>query len=139
MPLSPDDLHDDPGLRAELEAARAWGVPWRRWSGWEPAEVTTYEYDDAGRLIRSTTVREAEWNEVDRGAALALQAYEAGLCGGCGQPTSQSMDPDTQFRWRGKLLAQCHACYALGAYRDALEKQEQPQPQSLRLGVVLPD
>jgi hypothetical protein len=133
------DLEGNPGLRAELEAARACGVPWRRWAGWEPAEVTTYEYDDDGRLIRSTTVREAEWGEVDRGAMLALAAYEASICTGCRQPMSQSMDPDTQFKWRGQILAQCHACYAVGAYHDDLQKQDQPQIQSLRLGAVLRD
>jgi len=39
--------------------------------GWEPGEVTTFEYDDAGRMIRAVTVREPEFSDWDRAALLA--------------------------------------------------------------------
>lgn len=117
------DLARDPALRAELQAARALGIPWRRWAGWEPAEVTTHEYDDAGRLIRSTTVREAEWGELDRGAMLALAAYEADLCSGCSQPLEDATKPENEELWVGEVTARCHSCTAAEILREQLEKR----------------
>ena len=44
--------------------------------GWEPGEVTTFEYDDDGRMIRAVTVREAEFSDWDRAALLADRARD---------------------------------------------------------------
>jgi hypothetical protein len=115
------DLAGDAALRAELTTARAWGVPWRRWAGWEPAEITTYEYDDAGRLIRATTVREPEWGEVDRAAAIELAAYEADLCPGCKQPQADALAHEE--RWVAEVTARCHSCTAAEILREKLEKR----------------
>lgn len=135
------DLAGNLGLRAELAAARACGVPWRRWAGWEPTEVTTYEYDDAGRLIRSTTVREAEWGEADRGAMLALQAYEAQVCGGCGEHLAESTAAENEERWSAQIAARCHACTAVEILREKIEKQVEQkavaQPGALLIRPVL--
>jgi hypothetical protein len=135
------DLAGDPGLRAELEAARAWGVPWRRWAGWEPTEVTTFEYDDAGRLIRAETVREAEWGELDRGAAMALAEYEAGLCSGCRHPLVETCLPENEERYVGEVTGRCHRCTALEILRekvaDGVERKAMMQPSALLLGVRL--
>jgi hypothetical protein len=54
--------------------------------GREPVEVTEYEYDDAGRMVRSTTIREPEWTEQDTAEVFALAAHRATLCPCCGLP-----------------------------------------------------
>jgi hypothetical protein len=135
------DLAGDPGLRAELEAARAWGVPWRRWAGWEPAEVTEFEYDDAGRVVRATTVREPEWGEVDRGAARTLAEYEADLHDGCGQHLALATAAENEERWGAEVVARCHACTAVDILRDKLEEQVEQkalmQPGALLIRPVL--
>lgn len=135
------DLVGNPGLRAELEAARSWGVPWRRWAGWEPAEVTTYEYDDAGRLVRSMTVREAEWGELDRAAAMSLMDYEASVCHGCKQPLADATDIGNEERWTAEVTARCHSCTAAEILREKIEKQVEQktvsQPAALQIRTLL--
>lgn len=54
-----------------------------------------YEYDDAGRVVRSVTTREAEWTEQDRAELLALAVYRAGLCPcGCGHRYADTTSPE---------------------------------------------
>lgn len=74
-------------------------MSWRRWLGWEPTEVTTYEYETiAGpdgpraRLVRSVTVRETEWDDESRDLAEALVHLEGDACPGCGHPLSESLE-----------------------------------------------
>lgn len=45
--------------------------------------------------------------------AQALTQYEALLCGGCGQPSWLSMDPDNERRWFAPLPSRCYACTAI--------------------------
>lgn len=47
--------------------------------------------DDAGHLVSSTP--ESEWDEVEQGLMLGLAEYEAGLCGRCGSPVTETTDP----------------------------------------------
>lgn len=54
------------GERDEAAIALSLGISPRRWQGWEPAEVSSLEYDDQGRLTRIITVREPEWSAHDR-------------------------------------------------------------------------
>lgn len=82
----------------------------RRFLGWEPERVTTYFYDDAGRLVRSVTVTEPEWDDEERAWAYALTDVEAEMCpGGCGQPLAEStaVGADEDY---DVLFVQCHAC-----------------------------
>lgn len=59
--------------------------------GREPVETTVYEYDEAGRLVRSVTTREPEWTEQDTAEILALVEYRAMLCPcGCGFLTEET-------------------------------------------------
>lgn len=44
--------------------------------GWEPGEVTSFEYDDEGRVVRAVTVREPEFSDWDRAALLADRARD---------------------------------------------------------------
>lgn len=90
---------------------------------------TTYEYDN-GRLVRSTTVHEAEWTDVDRALALALVAVEKGLCPcGCGQPIAVAWDPMQDGRFAVNTDTQCYA-------RKTLEDWRQSDGQHVQPGVL---
>lgn len=67
----------------------------RRFMGWEPAEVTTFEYD-GDRLVRSVTVREPEFNSRERSLILAHLAHKADE-GPYGIPLSHATDPERRF------------------------------------------
>lgn len=54
---------------------------------------------------------EALWLEEDRDIAVALALIDAEACSGCGQPTSESMDPANEYAYRIDLV-RCHACAA---------------------------
>lgn len=60
-------------------------------SGWEPAEVTRYEYDADGRIVSSVTEREPEWCRADVEALIAF--LEMGRVGPHGQPMSEATSP----------------------------------------------
>jgi hypothetical protein len=83
-------LRDHGEARAELEAARAWGVSRKRFLGWEPRTTTEHAYDEDGRLLRSVTTTEPEWDDTERAYAITLLDLEADLCNGCGQPLSET-------------------------------------------------
>jgi len=123
----------DPALRGMLEAARAWNVSPRRFLGWEAAAVTTYEYDLTGRLIRSVTLPEAEWDQDDRDLALSLLAYEAELCPGCRQPLAQTTAAGNEYRYRSGPAIRCHRCTA--SQQAAAAYQDSPSPEALFIPV----
>src|SRR5690606_39172952 len=87
-------LNDSPELRARVETARRLGISLRRLNGWSPRRETTYEYDDKGRLVRSETWEEPEWNELERAYMLALAEWEAGRCQMCGGDPGECQSPD---------------------------------------------
>ena len=60
-------------------------------SGWEPGEVTRYEYDEDGRLSAAVTEREPEWCRADVEAMIAY--LEMGRVGPHGQPMSEATSP----------------------------------------------
>lgn len=45
--------------------------------------------------------------------ALALATYEADLCSGCGQPMTESMDPENERGYVAPPPHRCHACTAV--------------------------
>lgn len=69
----------------------------RRLSGWEPAEVTTYEYD-GDLLVRSVTVREPEWSPDEVVNQLAAVRLEADM-GSHGVSMSEATDPAFAGKW----------------------------------------
>lgn len=88
--------------------------------GREPVEVTEYEYDAAGRLIRAVTTRESEWLPEDRAEALALAAYRASLCpSGCGQPVGESTSHYEDGPEYHAKATTCRACAALAEAQRA--------------------
>lgn len=110
--------------------------------GWEPS--TTYEHDDAGRLIRSTP--EAEWNDHQLALMVALEEYEAGLCKRCGTALEESTDPAHDFN---NPLAtavympapgtpiQCHCCAALERSEQQTNQQNPQFPAAIMHAVQL--
>jgi hypothetical protein len=82
----------------------------RRFLGWEPRRVTTFVYDENGRLEQAITVTEPEWDDEERGWAYAHADLAAEMCpGGCGHPLSESAAVGADDDYRAKSL-QCHAC-----------------------------
>ena len=60
-------------------------MPGSQLDGREPAQVTEYQRDEAGRLVRSVTTTEPRWTDRDVAELLALAEYRASLCPcGCG-------------------------------------------------------
>lgn len=128
------DLVNEPGTLAELRAARAWGVSWSRWCGTRPTTTTTYEYED-GRVVRTVTVADPDWTDLDRRAALALAQYEQDLCGGCGQPMSETTKADNDGRYVPMAAVRCHFCTAAEIGRTAY--QDNSQASALHVPVRL--
>ena len=72
--------------------------------------VTSYEYDDAGRVRR--TVTSSPWGTEDRALMLALRMYEGTLCPRCGEPkaTAWHMDNEGHFAVTAEYV--CNPCTA---------------------------
>lgn len=107
-----------------MKAAQQLGISLRRFEGWTPAEVTTHEYDD-GRLVRSVTTVESEWDDTQQDWMLALLEYEAGICRGCGQPMHLSTVEDHD--WQVDPIR----CWTCDAIAQAQEKDKRLRPQAL--------
>lgn len=61
---------------------------------------------------------EPEWDETNRAWALALAEVEADSCHGCGQPLSQTTDPDAEGAYEVPAPTRCHACTTLHIHQD---------------------
>ncbi|GAA1148394.1 hypothetical protein GCM10009651_36330 [Microbacterium natoriense] len=71
----------------------------RRLLGWEPGEITTFEYDDADRLVRAVTVREPEFSAWDRAVLLADAVDSKAPRGAHGLLLSEVTKPENQFAY----------------------------------------
>lgn len=130
MSESPQDPVDriagDRALRDHLIAARGWTGPSpSRFLG-RPVR-TDYVLDEHGRVIGSVT--EPDWTDDDRDLALALLAYEASLCHGCGHPLAETTRPEAEEAYVAEAM-RCHRCTA--AEQEAESYRDNPQPGSLR-------
>jgi len=95
-----------------------------------------YEYDEQGRMTRSVSRSEAEWDQDQRDMVLALTEAERGECAGCGQPLGESTDPENEGRYRVDPPTRCHGCNALQiAYEKA---KDYKHPEALRWNAHLP-
>jgi hypothetical protein len=97
------DLRADPGARAELEAARAWGVSWSVFTGQEPPG--------------------ARWTEQDTAGALALAELEASICSGCKGFLPETTDARNEFAYQTSPPIRCHRCTHLEMIRDTYADQ----------------
>lgn len=73
--------------------------------------LTTYEYDDQGRVTRAYTA--SAWTEEDRALMLARDHYRRSLCPGCGQPKDTAWHPDNEGWFEVTQTFECHACTAM--------------------------
>lgn len=100
----------------------------RRLSGWEPSEITRFEYDDAGRMVAAVTTREPEFAPDDVAVLLASRQKEREV-GPHGIPmavaTDPAMKPKIRVDMRVDFVAQ-----ALAAKRKQYEKDYPHQDQS---------
>jgi len=62
--------------------------------------VKRYEYDDAGRLVRSVSIPESEWSPEDVALLVSSRIAEREL-GPHGIPMSEAMDPANQWAFTG--------------------------------------
>ena len=131
MATPAERVASDPGLRRLVEVARSWGVSPSVFSG-RPL-ITSYVYDDLGRMVSSAT--ESSWTEDDRDLAAGLVEWEANLCGGCRRPLTETTDPQNEERYDAKVAARCHCCTAVDIAQNAL--QERQHPGALMLSVEL--
>jgi len=73
--------------------------------------------------VRSVTTRESEWDEQQRGFVLALLAYEAQVCHGCGGWLPETTDGDNDGRYHVDIPGRCYRCTAIHKKQDEYEKQ----------------
>jgi uncharacterized protein with PIN domain len=83
-----------------------------------PAETITVEYDDQDRVARLVVDREPEWTEEDVGWATAHLEELADRCPGCGEPLSETADPEAEGEYETPLPTRCHACTPLEQQKD---------------------
>lgn len=97
----------------------------KRFCGWVPAMVTEHEYDDRGRVIRSVTRSEVEWDDGQRMWMLALAHYEASLCRKCGHDLHDTTSGDDTVMWLAETPIECASCSALARAERKFTKRQQ--------------
>lgn len=106
--------------------------------GWEP--TTTYEHDDAGRLVSSRP--EVEWDDTERAWMLGLAEYEETLCPLCGLPSEQCQAASAENLAEAGLPIRCHVATARAQraekYKDAEQASALLFPARLREPVADP-
>jgi len=114
-------------FRARVELAERLGVPPSQLDGRESAEITVYEYDADGRLVRSMTTREPLYTEQDRAELLALGVYRDGLCSVCGGPAAECQSHEnTGLTFKPSRL-RCRRTDAVMAAQSALQNTDRPE------------
>ncbi|WP_191564970.1 hypothetical protein [Janibacter melonis] len=83
-------------------------------------------------MIRGRRAPGKKWTRLDWLGLVALEAFEADLCPGCGQPRTYSTDDDAHRRYSVEDVT-CHACAELE------RKQEQRKPRPGRKSFPVPD
>lgn len=84
-------------------------------------------YDAAGRVTRTVTRREVEWDDDQRAMMLAYQAHMADTCSGCGNTLTETTDPAAEGTYTVPLPRRCHACTPLLAKMGEYDKAQQRQ------------
>ena len=107
-------------------------MPVKEFDGWTPEWVTEYEYDAAGRLVRSVTrMAEPRWDERSQAEILALGRYRS-LVHECGGYLPDTTAPDADERYKADEPVRCHLCTARYAAQAAhLDGPHSPHPQAL--------
>ncbi len=63
-------------------------------------------------MVKLVTTTEVEWDDTQRNWMLALAAWRASRCPGCGGDLAETTNPDNQNRYLTEAL-RCHRCTAL--------------------------
>lgn len=118
------------------------GVAPKRLYGWEPAETTTFEYDDDGRLIRSVTRREPEFDEIQTAMLFGYMDIEADT-GRFGERISEAMSPEADPNNRdGSYMYVADPLpvinWAAKTKLDAEEAYKQKYPDANMNGLIFP-
>lgn len=109
------------------------GVSVRRFLGWEPGEVTSFEYDDDGRVVRAITVREPEFSDMDRKWLMDSWLADQTPRGSHGWPIAEATDPANQ----GKFFVGPPAVdFAAKAEIEAHEEAEKIYKGKIPLGAL---
>lgn len=108
-------------LRTLLRAARSWRVAPTVFLG-QRRIVTTYEYDAAGRVVRSTT---NDWTVEDSNLVWALDQYEAGLCPGGDHHLDETAKLERADAYRPNDPILCHYCKAKALTQEVAEKRSE--------------
>lgn len=82
-------------------------------------------------MVRSVTVFDEDFTEDDMRAALEWQAEQAMMCGGCGRPTDETMDPERADAYDARVVV-CHACAAADRAEKAFRSQDNPDLAGLK-------
>lgn len=72
--------------------------------------MTEHEYDRKGRLVRSTTRREAEWDEEQAAWMLALADYRSKVHKDCGEYLPESAAASNENAYLASPPVRCHVC-----------------------------
>lgn len=101
----------------------------KRLDGWEPLEETEHVYDADGRLVRSVTRRETEWDPEERGWMMALLLYRSNVHKECGHYLPDSTEVDASYVTDDPV--RCHACTARAMAYKRVEAAGNPHPEAL--------
>lgn len=103
--------------------------------GREPREITRHYYNKKGQVVRSVTVKEAEWTDEDLALHTAHVQEQAGRCPGvCGLPldeTTAMADGEPVHTFTVSLPHRCHACDAVMRAQDEAEQRNVVRPGAL--------
>jgi hypothetical protein len=105
-------------------------------NGADRIETTVYEYDQAGRVVRTVT-RSTDWLEEDTIAAIELENYEADTCQGCGGQRSETTISENEFAYTTGTVVRCHQCTAADIAQEQLDAAKLPHPSALYIPMVL--
>lgn len=93
--------------------------------------MTEHHYDEHGRLVRSVTTREVEWDDDERAQVLALLEYEAQACPGCRGWLPETTDSAHAGRYKTAPPIRCHRCDAVTRAQDEHTKRGGQRLQAL--------
>jgi hypothetical protein len=108
-----------------MVVASKYGIPRSQLLGREPAQITTYEYDDSGSVIRSITTCEPRWTDEDLAWAVAWILEQADRCPGCSLPLSETtamQNGRPAHKYRVEPPRICRACEAVAVEQEEYDK-----------------
>jgi hypothetical protein len=94
------------------------GISPKRFGGWEPTETTRYVRDRHGKVIKTITTHEVEWDSDQQSLMLALAEYRLQFCPDCGGELDETMKPENEFAYTAIGPWLCWGCQAVGRARD---------------------